>query len=301
MKTIIEIVSEILISALFAILQRISLHRGRRIGAFLGQLAWRLDRRHRRIAMKNLESAFHEMPFEKRNELTRRVFENLGQVFFEMAWSLGPEPKKLFSRFRIEGAEHMHRAYAEGKGVLALTAHYGNWELLTVIGKMIGYPLSIVYRPLDFKPLDRFVSRFRSRFGAELIPKKKTLRRILRSIHNCRMAALLMDQNVACRDGVFADFFGQPACTNKGLALLALKTGAPVVPVFLFRTKEGFTGRFLPQIPLIRTGDKIMDLEANTEQYNRVIEEMVRTRPEQWFWVHRRWNTKTFCPWPQRR
>ncbi len=113
------------------------------------------------------------------------------------------------------------------------------------------------------------------------------------------MVGLLMDQNVAWREGVFADFFGRPACTNKGMALLALKTGAPVIPAFLIRNHSGFTAKFLPEIPLIKTGDKVKDLEANTAQYNRVIESVVRQYPDQWFWVHRRWNTRPFYPWPR--
>ena len=108
-----------------------------------------------------------------------------------------------------------------------------------------------------------------------------------------------MDQNFDWYEGVFVDFFGRKACTNKGMALLALKTESPVIPMFLVRERSRFKVIFEPEVPLIRTGDKTKDIEANTQQYNEVIEKIVRRYPEQWFWVHQRWKTKPFQPWPQ--
>jgi KDO2-lipid IV(A) lauroyltransferase len=101
-------------------------------------------------------------------------------------------------------------------------------------------------------------------------------------------------------EGVFVDFFGDRACTNKGLALLALKTEAPVIPVFLVREGLGFKAKFCREVPLIKTGNKTKDVEANTQQYNRIIEDFIRQYPDQWFWVHQRWKTKSFAPWPRK-
>jgi KDO2-lipid IV(A) lauroyltransferase len=111
------------------------------------------------------------------------------------------------------------------------------------------------------------------------------------------MVALLMDQNVDWYEGIFVDFFGHRACTSSGLALLALKTGAPVVPVFLVREKLGFRAEFGTEIPTVKTGDKRKDIETNTLQYNRVIEDFIRRYPDQWFWVHQRWKTKPYQSW----
>ncbi|MFW6332106.1 MAG: lysophospholipid acyltransferase family protein [Thermodesulfobacteriota bacterium] len=283
----------------FQLLGTLPLRAGRGLGLGLGRLAFVMTGRYRRIAIQNLAHAYPKMGSEERKKLACKIFENLGMVLFEVAWSLRLNPRRFHRFFQVEGLGHLRNAHGKGKGVLVLTAHFGNWELLSVISAMIGYPLGVVYRPLDFKPLDRFITDYRSRFGGELIPKKKTFRRVLRFLYQGKLVVLLMDQNVAWREGVFAPFFGHPACTNKGMALLELKTEAPIVPAFLIRRADGFTGRFLPEIPLIRTGDKTKDLEANTEQYNRVIESMVRAYPEQWFWVHRRWNTKPFYPWPR--
>lgn len=287
------------ISGFFAVLGMPPLSCGRWLGRILGRIAYLLIRRQRRIAMENLARAYPDAGPAKRRQMARKVFENLGMVLFEMAWSIRLNAAQHHRYFTVEGLDHLRNAHGEGKGVMILTAHFGNWELLSVISAMLDYPLGVVYRPLDFKPLDRFITDYRSRFGGRLIPKKKTFRKVLRFLSQEKLVLLLMDQNVAWREGVFADFFGHPACTNKGMALLAMKTEAPVVPVFLIRQKGGFVCRFLPIIPLIKTGDKSKDLEANTEQYNRVIESVVREYPEQWFWVHRRWNTKPFYPWPR--
>jgi KDO2-lipid IV(A) lauroyltransferase len=175
----------------------------------------------------------------------------------------------------------------------------GNWELLSVTAGMAGYPVNVLYRPLDFIPLDEFFIRFRTRFGARVIPSRRAMRDVLKCLGRGEVAAMLMDQNVDWREGVFVEFFGRRACTNKGLAPLALKTGAPVVPVFMIRERDGFTVEYLPEIRLIKTGDKTRDVEENTRQYNKVIEAYIRQYPEQWLWLHQRWKTRPYQPWPR--
>lgn len=286
---------------LFALMAgRLPRRAGAALGRALGQRLYQWDRRHAAIALDNLRQAYEgEKGPAEIEAIARRVFENMGRVIFEVSWSLSHDEKALSRLVRIEGRSNIQDAYKQGRGVLTLTAHFGNWEMLPVVGAMLGYPSSIVYRPLDFGPMERLTARYRTRFGAKMIPKKRAFRGILRSLRQKELVTLLMDQNVDWYEGVFAEFFGRPACTNKGMALLALKTGAPVVPVFMIRNRSGFTARFLPELPLIQTGDRIKDIEANTSQYNRVIEKMVRQYPDQWFWVHRRWNTRPFYPWPR--
>lgn len=267
---------------------------------FLGRIVFLADRRHRRIVIDNLTHAFGRQKnrFEIRI-LAKRVFMNLVLIIFETAWSLSLDEKQLRKYFTIDGISNVKNAYEKDRGLLALTAHFGNFELLTVIGAMNKYPLSMVVRSLSFKPLDRFFVDLRTRFGAKIIPKQRSFRAILRSLERKEIIVLLMDQNVDWYEGVFVDFMGRLACTSSGLALLALKTQAPVVPVFLIREKTGFRAEFGPEIPLIKTGDKRKDVELNTLQYNRIIEEMVLRYPEQWFWVHQRWKTKPYHPWPK--
>jgi KDO2-lipid IV(A) lauroyltransferase len=265
---------------------------GLAVGVGLGRLGFCLVRRSRGIAMGNLRRAYPDKTEHQIIALAQEVFRNLGRILYELCWSTCLQNGELCRHVKVQGMVHMRKAYQRGKGILVLTAHFGNWELMPVLGHLIGYPFSIVYRPLDAKPLEKFLVKTRTRFGGRMIPKKRALRKILRALEQKEMVGLLMDQNVSPHEGVFAPFFDRPACTNKGLALLALKTGAPVIPIFMLRKEDGFTGLILPEIPLVKTGDREKDLEINTLAYNRAIESLVRQYPEQWFWVHRRWNTQ---------
>lgn len=272
-----------------------------RISGFLGKVLFLVDRKHRKIALDNLMYAFgHQKSTYEIRFLAKQVFINLVQVVFEVGWSLQLDERRLVKHFKMDGFRHLKKAYEKGKGVLVLTAHCGNWEFLAVAGSMIEYPVSMVVRPLDFKPLDRFFINLRSRFGGKIIPKQRSLRAILRSLDRKEMVVLLMDQNVDWYEGVFVDFMGHRACTSKGLALLALRTGAPVVPVFMVREKSGFRAEFGPEIFTVKTGDKQKDIEINTQEYNRVIENFIRRYPDQWFWVHQRWKTKPYQAWPRK-
>jgi KDO2-lipid IV(A) lauroyltransferase len=268
-------------------------------GARIGRLLFRCHARYRKIAINNLRHAYPAKAESETRKTAVKVFENLGKLFYEICWATTLSNEAYSRLVAIDGLHHLNDAYSRGKGVLVLTAHFGNWEFLTAMIPIIGHPISIVYRPLDFRPLERFIVELRTRFGARMIPKKKGFRKVLQGLQQKEIVALLMDQNVALREGVFAPFFNQPACTNKGLALLALKSEAPVVPIFLLREDNGYRGIVQPEIPLVRTGDKTKDVEVNTAAYNRAIEAVVRRYPEQWFWVHRRWNTKPYCQWPR--
>jgi KDO2-lipid IV(A) lauroyltransferase len=287
------------IETVLRVLGLIPRYRAFQLGNILGNILFLIDGKHRKITLENLTHAFgHEKNQDEITLLARRVFENIGQIIFEIGWSLTLKDEDVKRYFNIEGLSHIKKAYEKNKGVLTLTAHFGNWELLALIAAQTGLPTNIVFRPLDFLPLDQVFLKLRSRFGAHLIPSAHSMRKILSCLKKGEAVALLMDQNVDWYEGVFVDFFGRRACTNKGMALLALKTEAPVVPVFLVRNKSGFKAEIGPELSLIKTGDKTKDIEANTQQYNEAIEAFVRRYPEQWFWVHQRWKTKPFSPWP---
>jgi KDO2-lipid IV(A) lauroyltransferase len=268
-----------------------------KLSRILGSFWFQADKRHRTIATENLTRAFgdEKNPADIR-ELAERTFQHLIRIIFDIGWYLHICPEEFHNHFRIEGLEHLSNALSKGKGVLALTAHIGNWEMLSAISAMTDTRVTVVYRPLDFLPLENFFANLRTRFGATLISKANSMRKILSSLKSGETVVMLMDQNVDWYEGVFADYFGHLVCTSKGLALIALKTGAPVVPAFLVRDASGFLAQFCPEIPLIRTGDKIKDVEENTRQYNKAIEDFVRRFPDQWFWVHQRFKTKSYCP-----
>jgi KDO2-lipid IV(A) lauroyltransferase len=288
------------VSASFKCMGLIPRALGVRVGGFLGRISFLANRKHREIALNNLTLAYgdEKSPREIRT-LAKKVFENLGKIVFEVGWFSTLNRTDFDKYFRMHGLSHYTNAVGRNKGVLLLTAHLGNWELLTIFSGMTGYPVDIIYRPLDFRPLDKFFVNQRTRFGGNLIPKNRSMRKILETLRKGQPLAFLMDQNVDWYDGVFVNFFGRRACTNKGLALLAIKTEAPVVPLFLVRENSGFRLEIGPEVPLIKTGDKRKDIEANTQQYNDVIEAFVRRYPDQWFWVHRRWKTRPSKPWPK--
>ena len=295
---------KIIIGAFEHILKLIGLFPRRlaqRIADLLGRILFSVVKKHRRIAIDNLTYAFgHEKPPEEIEKIARQVFINLVKVVFEVGWSLHLKESQFAEHFKIDGYHHIKKAYEKGKGVLVLTAHFGNWELLTVIGAIIKFPINIVVRPLDFKPLDHFILNLRTRFGGKIIPKERSIHAIIRSLNRGEIVVLLMDQNVDWYEGVFVDFMGHRACTSKGLALLALKTGGPVGSVFMIREKSGFRAEFGPEIVTVKTGDRQRDIETNTQEYNRVIENFIRRCPDQWFWVHQRWKAKPYQAWPKK-
>jgi Kdo2-lipid IVA lauroyltransferase/acyltransferase len=286
---------------LFRFIGRIPRPAAKRIGNALGEAAFWLDKRHRDITLNNLRAAFEQkLDASQRQSLARAVYRNLGQILFEVGWSLSADWETLCRQITITGLENYQEAYRRGKGVLAITAHMGNWELLPIVAKRAQIPINIVYRPLDFKPLDRFFEHTRSRYGAKLIPSRRALVKILKALRKGEAVAMLMDQNVDFYEGVWVDFFGHPACTSKAMAVIAMKTEAAVLPVFLYRQADGFRAVFGQILtPAASTGDKQKDVEARTAQYTKVIEDGVRVEPDQWFWVHQRWKTRTFSPWPR--
>ena len=293
--------SEKVFNALFKLLGLFSKKRALRISNFLGKILFKIAKKHREIALDNLTYAFgHEKQFQEIEEIARQVFINLVKIVFEIAWSLHLKESQFTQHFKIDGYHNIKNAYQKGRGVLALTAHFGNWELLTIIASMIKFPINIVVRPLDFKPLDHFIFNLRTRYGGKIIPKERSIHAIIKSLNRGEMGALLMDQNVDWYEGVFVDFMGHRACTSKGLALFALKTEAPVVPVFMIREKSGLRAEFEPEIVTVKTGDRQKDIETNTQEYNRVIENFIRLYPDQWFWIHQRWKTKPYQAWPRK-
>lgn len=266
----------------------------------LGQLLFTTDGQHRRIAERNLALAYGKKTEKERTEIARLVFRNLGRVIAEFPFIPLLNEENVRRYVFYEGAENFHRAREKGKGVLFLTGHFGNWEWMAAAFPLFfRCPCHVIIRPLDNRFLDRIVERLRTCTGNRTVPKEKSMGRILRLLKEGEVVGVLLDQNVSWQEGVFVNFFGERACTNAGLALLALKTGAPVLPIFNIRKADGrYQVVIEPEIPLIRTGDKDLDVEKNTELFTSVIERYVREYPDHWFWLHQRWKTR---PWQAKR
>jgi KDO2-lipid IV(A) lauroyltransferase len=263
---------------------------GLTVGRRLGDLLWWILPGRRRRALDNIRlSLGRDMTPREVERLGRRSFQHLGMNLIEACRYFLRPTEVMLSQVHVEGVEHLRSAAAQGRGVLVLTAHYGNWELLAAAHGLTGLPLSIVIRPLDHPILDELAARFRRRSGAELIVKHQAVREVLQALRRGRMVGILLDQNATRAEGVFVPFFGVAASTSKGLAVLALRTDAPVVPVFLRRTPDGrHCMDVSPPLPPPAGGDVL----AYTALFNRVIEAAIRRAPEQWLWMHARWRTR---------
>jgi len=287
-------------SLFLAILNLIPLRARVRLFQGVGDAAYLLDERHRRIAMRNLALAFPEKGEKARKKIARAAFRQLGTMLAEFPFILRFNRRNIGKFVWIEGVEHYHKAREKGRGILFLTAHFGNWEWMAASFPLLtGHPIAVVFRPIDSPFIGRVVERLRTRTGNQGIPNRKAMSRILRLLKKGEAVGILLDQNVAWQEGVFVKFFGEWACTNEGLALLALKTGAAVVPGFSIRQPDGRYKVILePEINLTRTGNKEHDIQVNTEIFTGVIERYVRQYPEHWLWLHQRWKTR---PWQSRK
>ena len=265
------------------------------IGAAGGSLVYWVDRRHRRLVQEQLQMAFPQWPAPTIRRVARECYANLGKSAAEFAQLGHAGRQTILDWVTVEGFEHVDRVRQQGRGVLFLTAHLGNWEMMAIVYTLLGYPLLPVARPLDNPWLNRLVDRIRSRHGGTVVSKKagSAPREIIQALRRGDCVGILLDQNMAPYDGVFVNFFGRPACTAKGLALVARRTGAPVVPAFIIRRDDDrHRIVFEPPVELVRTRDLEEDVLVNTARCTAVIERMVRAHPEQWLWMHRRWKTQ---------
>ena len=270
------------------------------LGRILAGVLSFLPLRRTTVSLENIRRSYNgSMGLEGAKKLNRKVLLHFSRMLFEVPHILNINKNNLEKYVTFVHEENLHRALKKGKGAFILTGHFGNWEIISAAISLRFGRLSIVARPFDFKPLDRVMQDLRSRFGGEIIPKQKAMRKILDSIRKKRIVGILLDQNVDWYAGVFVKFLGRWACTNKGLALLALKTGAPVIPAFSVRHKDGrYRIVFEDEVRLIETGDKTKNVEENTALFTRVIEDYVLKYPDQWLWFHQRWKTRPYCPLP---
>jgi KDO2-lipid IV(A) lauroyltransferase len=263
----------------------------------LGLLWFTIDKRHRNVVLENVNKAYPGKFTPPQLEVfAKKIFKNLAGVFFEIIWFQKLSNDQLKQYIDVKGLEHLAKSHEKGRGVIVLTCHMGNFELLTTTLLDTDYSGFCTYRKLDFEPLDKWIHKTRERYGVKMIPLKGASKKIIGILRQQGVVATLLDQNMDWYNGVWVDFFNRPACTHTGLATLAMKTRAPVVPLFSRKTGENYVLEFLPEVPVQVTRDRIKDIEINTQNFTRAIELMVRQCPEQYFWVHNRWKTKPYCP-----
>lgn len=296
--------STIIYRTIFAIVRLMSFipfHAGQFLGRMLGRAFAMVPMSRTRVSLDNLRFAFGEHMEENEIErLNRRVVMHFGEMLFELPHILRLNHANLDKYVVLENEENLLNAMKKGKGIFILTAHFGNWELMSVVINLCFAPDgAVVARPVDFLPADRVVRDLRSRFGVEIISKDRGMRKIFKAVKDNRAVGILLDQNVDWYSGVFVEFLGRQACVNKGLALMALRNGTPVVPAFSVRQPDGrYRIIFEKEVDFKRTGDRTKDIEENTAVFTGIIEKYIRQYPDHWFWFHKRWKTMFYCPLP---
>lgn len=271
--------------------ETLSLWMGRR----LGNLLYYLDLEHRKTALQNLHVAFgREKSGKEIRSIARRNFQNLGMTAIEFFRLPGMDVEAFRGKVKIEGLENCRKALDNKKGILLLLSHFGNWELMGMMSRYLESSIAVIARPMKKnKRVNRFVGEIRKGTGLEVISTEKASRRVIRVLSQNRMVGILIDQRAKRSEGIWVDFFGKKAPSTPALAVLAMRTGAPVLPVFMIRNGHR-RHRLLIQEPLqlADTGNIKKDVETNTQLMNQTVESMIRQHPDQWFWVHRRWERK---------
>ena len=266
----------------------------RGIGGWVGALAFRTLPRLRSVGSRNLEIAFSEWSDVQRQEILRRLYRNLGWQLAEFCQMPSYTPENTRSFLRYDGLERYLAARDKGKGVLIVTGHLGAWELSSFYHSLMGHPMSMIIRRLDNAKVDRLVNRIRCLHGNQVLHKDDFARGLLGAMRKGESVGILMDTNMTPPQGVFVPYFGRLACTASGLARVALKTGAAVLPGFMLweEVERKYVLHFGEEIVFDRTGDDEADAVTNTAKCTAAIEAYVRRYPDQWLWVHRRWKTR---------
>ncbi len=263
-----------------------------RVAERLGKLAYRLSRRYRTVAERNLQMAYGEsLSDEERRRLVEQVFIHFAKSLMEFLVGDGLTPNDLHRMVTLVGEEHLQWCLQQGKGTLIITAHYGNWEIAArYLTQCRGYVLNVVARDADDSATTVLVNRIREIGGYRVIPRGQAARPVLQALKRNELVALLPDQNAG---DVFVPFFGRLAGTVAGPALLALRSGAPLLPVFCTRQPDNtYLFEMLPPLVVQPSEDKERDVREIMARITALIEQQIRKHPSQWLWLHNRWKTR---------
>ena len=276
------------ISWLFSLLSpRAALAVGRGLGWIYGSVI----RYHRRDAWEALARSLPEKTAAERRGILRRMYGNLGMNVVETARLPHVSEQHLKDTIDWEGEHHARDVLAAGKGLLVLSAHTGNWDILCTMAPRFNYPTTIITKRIKNKGINDYWMAARARFGLKFVPAHNSYRPCLAALRKNEIIVFILDQNMIRDEGLFVDFFGHPACTTPGLAYMSAQSGAAVVPVFMLRQPDGrHLVKALP--PIAPPPDRKPEtIAAYTQRYTKVIEDVIRANPDQWIWIHRRWRT----------
>jgi Kdo2-lipid IVA lauroyltransferase/acyltransferase len=261
----------------------------RGLGSAVGLAVYALDRGHRRVALANLEQCFPGKPAGEHRRVARQMFAHFGRLLFEILKFTTLTPHQMLARVEFDGEERAAHAYAQGRGVLFFTGHFGFWELQAVVHALALRPIGVLARALDNDRLNTLLEQMRGCTGNTVIYREGAVRRVLRTLAAGEGVAMLIDQHMHSPDAIWVDFFRRPAATTSTLAALALRTGAPVLPVFALPLPGG-RFRMVYEHPVEPPSSDAPDaIHEFTQRCTDVLEMYVRRHPELWLWMHRRW------------
>jgi KDO2-lipid IV(A) lauroyltransferase len=258
-------------------------------GTAVGYLFYMCDVSHRRVASRNLAAAFPRRSVRERRAIVRAMFAHFGRLLFEFLKFSTLSPAQILSRVEFDGEERVRLAYGRGKGVLFITGHFGFWELHAVAHPLRFEPIGVLARTLDNARLNALLEDIRQRTGNVVIYRQGSIRKVMRMMADKHGVAILIDQHISGADAVNVEFFDRPAATTSAVAAMALRTGAPVVPVFalpLGRGRYRLIYEHPVEPPAADSDDAVREL---TQRCTDVLEMYVRRHPELWLWMHRRW------------
>lgn len=263
-----------------------------KVGEMLGLLLFYLWRSRRKIAMDNLAksvSAHALIISEPVEKIIMANFRNLGRSFAEIIKIYFGLGKKIIDSVSVEGMEYLQSAQKKGKGILFITGHCGNWELLAIASPVRLSSISVVVRPINNPYINSLVENVRKKYGNSVIYKRGALKAIMKTLKHNGCVGILMDQAVIPEEGYVMDFLGRGAWTTKMPALIARKTGAAVLPAFIYRTGNSHTIKIFPEIELSDNTDMENAVKKDTQKFSGFIEQYIKEHPSEWLWIHRRW------------
>jgi KDO2-lipid IV(A) lauroyltransferase len=259
------------------------------LGSALGRAFYLFDGPHRRLAVRNLQAAFPLRSYTECRGIARDTFSHFGRLLMVLLKFSTMRPDQMLQQVEFAGEERVVHAHAEGKGVLLFTGHFGFWEINALVHALAIQPMAVLARPLDNPLLHRLLESVRTKTGNAVIYRRGAIRRVLRALDANQAVAVLIDQHIQSSDAVYVDFFNRPAATTSALAALALRTGAPVVPVFALPIPGGRLRMVYEHaVDPPRTDDPDA-LREFTQRCTDVLEMYVRRYPDLWLWMHRRW------------
>jgi len=263
-----------------------------KLGAVLGSLAYYVLAKYRKRALRHLKERL-QVNDDKARFLAKRIFKNQGMNFTEFFYLQRIQKEHFNKYYKIINLENIRKAYARKKGVLVITAHFGNWESIVPVISQSGFTVNVITRRYHIKELDEILVKLRTRMGYKIIQRgeAQAAKQILRALKSGEIIGMVVDQNVKSIPNIDVDFFGKNAPTPVGMVTLALGKGCSIVPCFSRRDEKGVhVLECLPEVELEKTGDRQQDVFLNTQKITGIIESVVRKHPDQWVWFHRRWS-----------